>query len=263
MIILPLLVFIFGTLAGSLLIICIERLPKDKPLLASPFLCPHCRRKRNYLDLVPVVGYMLSKGKCRYCKKRSSQYNFPIELLAGIISIVLFYRFSLTMDFAAFLFLMYILTAVFFIDLEHRIIPDKLVITGLAGGCLVFLYNIFIPMQIYGDNKWWNPLAGMAAGSGLLLLTAVLGMIIYRNDDAMGMGDVKIFAPIGIFLGWKMTLLALLFSVILAGVFSLLLIILRLAGRKSTIPLGPFIVTGVFITILWGWDIVSWYMGRM
>ncbi|HZK85498.1 MAG TPA: A24 family peptidase, partial [Desulfosporosinus sp.] len=83
---------------------------------------------------------------------------------------------------------------------------------------------------------------------------------VYKGDEVMGMGDVKLFAPIGLFLGWRMTLLALFLSVILGGMLSLLLIVLGKANRKSMIPFGPFIVTGVFITVMWGWDILRWYL---
>jgi len=175
--------------------------------------------------------------------------------------VALFVKYGLTIDFVAFLFLAYILIAVFFIDLDHQIIPNELVITGLIGGAILFVYNLFIPFQIYSDDRWWNPLLGLVSGSGLLLGVSLIGTALYKGDDVMGMGDVKLFAPIGLFLGWRMTLLALFISVVLGGMSSLMLMLLGKANRKSMIPFGPFIVSAVFITIMWGWDILNWYLG--
>jgi leader peptidase (prepilin peptidase)/N-methyltransferase len=103
-------------------------------------------------------------------------------------------------------------------------------------------------------------LLGILPGSGILFFVALIGLIIYKSDEAMGMGDVKIFAPIGIFLGWKLCFLALLISIVFAGVFSLLLILTGVKKRKDTIPFGPFIVAGTFVTMMWGTEILNWYI---
>lgn len=195
----------------------------------------------------------------------SSPQSLPLRSLlvkgfSGLISLLFYNKYGLSVDFAAFVFFMYILIIIFLIDLEHQIIPNELVIVALSGGVLVFLYNFFWPFLIYKDHYWWNPLLGLVSGSGFLLAVAIIGSLLYKNDEVMGMGDVKLFAPIGLFLGWRMTLLALFLSVILGGMTSLLLILTGKATRKSTIPFGPFIVIGVFITLIWGWDIADWYL---
>lgn len=256
-------VFVTGILIGSFLNVCIYRIPLGESIVSPPSHCMGCGTRLNPLDLVPVFSYIFLRGRCRYCREKVSPRYAMVELLTGLVFALLFYRYSLTFDFAASAFIMSILIAVFFIDIDHRIIPDGLVLTGLAGGVILILYNIFYPVQIFGDRNWWNPLLGTVAGSGLLLLIAVIGMLIYKSDDAMGMGDVKIFAPIGIFLGWKMCIIALLLSIFLGGIISLLLILLKVKNRKSTIPFGPFIVAGTYITLIWGWDILNWYMTKL
>jgi leader peptidase (prepilin peptidase)/N-methyltransferase len=144
------------------------------------------------------------------------------------------------------------------------IIPNGLVIVGLIGGAIVFIYNIFRPGEfLYGDNSWWTPIAGMFSASVLLLLVAVIGMTTYQTEDAIGMGDVKIYAPIGLFLGWKLGLLSLFISVILGGIAGVILIILRKKDRKDAVAFGPFIVFGTFISIIWGWEIIAWYFGLL
>ncbi|MCX7747485.1 MAG: prepilin peptidase [Clostridia bacterium] len=259
-------VFVFGLLIGSFLNVCIWRLPREESIVKPPSHCVGCGNRLGPLDLVPVFSFLFLRGRCRYCKVKISVKYPLIELLTGVVFIALYIR-TLNIggnlvDFAASAFLMSILIAVFFIDLEHMIIPDGLVITGLVGGAAVFVYNIFMPIQIYGDRNWWNPLLGLLPGSIFWLLIGSLGMLIYK-DDAMGGGDIKIFAPIGIFLGWKMTIVATLSSVFIGGFVSLILILVGIKNRKSTIPFGPFIVIGTFVTMMWGTEILNWYVNNM
>jgi len=253
-------IFIFGLLIGSFLNVCIYRIPREESIVSPPSHCPNCGTRLKPLDLIPLLSYLIYRGNCRYCNQKISPRYFLVELLTGIVSVTLFLKYGLTVDFVAFLFLMYILIAVFFIDLDHQIIPNELVIVGLTGGAMLFVYNLFLPFQIYSDQLWWNPLLGLVVGSGFLFGVSLIGLALYKGDEVMGMGDVKLFAPIGLFLGWRMTLLALFLSVILGGMSSLVLILLGKANRKSMIPFGPFIVIGVFITVMWGWDILDWYM---
>lgn len=253
-------ILIFGLLIGSFLNVCIFRIPQGESIVSPPSHCPNCGTRLKPFDLIPLLSYLFFRGKCRYCNQKISPRYFLVELLTGIVSVALFFKYGLTVDFLAFLFLTYILIVVFFIDLDHQIIPNELVIAGLIGGALLFVYNLFLPFQIYADHRWWNPLLGLVSGSGFLFGVSLIGLVFYKSDDVMGMGDVKIFAPIGLFLGWRMTLLALFSSVVLGGMSSLMLILLGKANRKSMIPFGPFIVIGVFITVMWGWDILHWYV---
>ena len=252
-------IFIFGLLIGAFLNVLIIRIPQGKSIVSPPSHCPNCARLKPF-DLIPLFSYLFYFRKCPSCDQKLSPLYLLVELLTGIVSVTLFIKYGLTVDFVAFLFLTYILLVIFFIDLAYLIIPNELVVAGLSGGVLLFVYNLFRPFQIYADHLWWNPLLGLASGSGFLLCVAFFGSLLYKSEEVMGMGDVKLFAPIGLFLGWRMTLLALFISVVLGGMTSLLLILLGKATRKSMIPFGPFIVIGVFVTIMWGWDILHWYV---
>ena len=221
-------IFSFGLILGSFLNVLIYRIPRGESIVSR--------------------GLKIS-SRC-----------VLVVLLTGMASVVLFSKYGMTVDFVAFLFLIYILIVVFFIDLEHQIIPNELVIAGLAGGVILYVYARYMPFLIYSDQLWWNPLLGLVSGSGFLLGVAFVGSLLYKNQEVMGMGDVKLFAPIGLFLGWRMTLLALFISVILGGMTSLMLNLFGKASRKSRIPFGPFIVIGVFITVMWGWDLLHWYI---
>jgi leader peptidase (prepilin peptidase) / N-methyltransferase len=262
-IILYLIVCAFGLVIGSFLNVCIYRLPREESVVAPPSHCTGCGTRLKTLDLVPVFSYTFLKGKCRYCGAGISVRYPLIELLTAAVFAAVFYRYSVSMEFIAAAYLMAILIAVFFIDLEHKIIPDQLVIAGLVGALLVTVYIYFKPISIFGEESWLKHLLGLLPGSGVLLLIAVIGLIIYKTDDAMGMGDVKIFAPIGLFLGWKLCLLVLMLSIVIAGVTSVVLMVTDLKKRKDTIPFGPFIVLSSFIAILWGTSIISWYINSI
>jgi len=254
---------IIGIIIGSFLNVCIYRLPKGENIAYPPSHCGSCGKRLNALDLVPVFSWLFLRGKCRYCGSAISPRYTAVELLTGITFALLYHTFGISLDFFASAFLMSILIVVFFIDLDYKIIPDELVVTGLVAGLIIIVLNIFFPMDIYRGGQWWDPLLGMVAGSGTLLIIGMVAAKIYKTDYAMGGGDVKIFAPIGIFLGWKMTFLALLISVVIAGIISFILIVLKLKTRRSTIAFGPFIVIGTFITYLYGWDILNMYINAV
>lgn len=254
-------VAILGLIIGSFLNVCIYRIPVNKSIISPPSSCGSCQKRLVAIDLIPVLSYIMQKGKCRYCGAKFSARYAIVEILTSIIFTVLFYKYhSNILIYSFYVYFMAVLIVVFFIDLDHKIIPYRLVIAGLVGGIMIFIYNVFNPVDIYSDDKWWNPLVGMLSGSGFLFLVALIGLLIYKTDDAMGMGDVNIFLPIGLFLGWRLTLLTLFIAVIIAGIVSLILLISRIKGRKDGIPFGPFIVTGVFISFMWGNNILNWYL---
>lgn len=255
-------IFVLGLVFGSFANVLIYRVPQGKSIFLPPSSCTSCGKRLTAIDLVPVFSYVFLKGRCRHCQERISPRYPLVELLTAVVFTALFYRFGFSAAFLAYSYLMTILIAIFFIDIDHRIIPNGLVIAGLIGGIAFFIYNCFYPQAgIFGDDKWWTPLAGLLPGSCFLLLVAIIGSLIYKSDDALGMGDVKLMAPIGLFLGWRLCMEALLLSVVLGGVLSLLLMISGLKKRKDTIAFGPFIVIGAFVTVMWGWKLISIYLG--
>ena len=251
---------IFGLMIGSFLNVCIYRIPLGESIVAPHSHCTSCNRKLGPLDLIPLFSYLFLRGRCRYCKEKISPRYPTVESVTAVVFLILYAKYGLTVDFASFAFLMSILITVFMIDIDKRIIPKNLVVIALAAGILVMVYNMIRPLAIYGDHNWWNPVAGLLVGAGFLLLTAVLGIVVFKTDAAMGIGDVKIFAPIGIFLGWKMTVMALAIAVFTAGISCLFIIALKKKGFKETVPFGPFLIIGTFITIVWGWNLLSLFI---
>lgn len=262
-IIFTLYVAIIGLIIGSFLNVCIYRIPKGENIAFPPSHCGSCGKRLHALDLVPVFSWLFLKGKCRYCGSKISPRYTLVELMTGLIFAILYNTFGISLDLLASAFLMSLLIPVFFIDLDYKIIPDEIVVTGLVAGAIIIVSNIFFPLEIYRGGQWWDPILGMIAGSGTLLLIGLMASKIYKTDEAMGGGDIKIFAPIGIFLGWKMTFFALFISIVIAGVTSFILIVLKVKDRRSTIPFGPFIVIGTFITYIYGWDIINLYINSL
>ncbi|NLM11506.1 MAG: prepilin peptidase [Clostridiaceae bacterium] len=255
-------IFITGLILGSFFNVVIYRLPKGKSIVTPRSSCGSCGTTLKPLDLIPVLSFIWLKGKCRYCKSKIS-FRYPlVEIITGILYVILLFKYGISIEFVFTLYLMSILIIVFFIDLDHMIIPNELVIAGLVGGIVLFVLRFWFSDSLLDGASWYSPLLGMVGTSGLLLIIALIGMAVY-GTDAFGMGDIKIFLPIGLTLGLKLSVLSLIFSVFIGGFAGLFLIITGLKNRKSHIPFAPFIVTGTFISILFGHDIASWYIGFM
>lgn len=240
-------IFFFGLLIGSFLNVCIWRLPREESVVRPPSHCLSCGKQIGALDLIPVFSWLFLRGRCRYCGEQVSVRYPLVELLTGGMFLWSYLHFGFTwmsvasMVFAAFLIL------ISFIDLDHQIILDgSLLLLGPAG---LVLMGIFSPLEV------WSMFAGGLAGFVLLLVLAVV------SGGGMGGGDVKFAAALGFWLGWPMTLLGLFFGFIIGGVFSGVLLILKLRGRKDFIPFGPFIAIGAWIVFLYGNDILRWYLG--
>ncbi len=253
-------IFIAGLCVGSFLNVCIYRIPLEKSIVFPPWGCPKCTNRLEAVDMIPVLSYIFLKGKCRNCKEPISIQYPMVELLTAVIWLVTYLRYGFTFETAGLIYLFTILIPVFFIDLKHMIIPNGLVLTGLIGGAAVFAYHAFVePFAIYESTLWYTPLIGMVSASGILFIIAIFGLIIYKNDGAMGMGDVKLFMPIGLFLGWKLTVLTLILTIFIGGITSIILLIFKIKDRKSAIPFGPFIISATFFTALYGNQFIRWY----
>ena len=256
-------ILIFGLVIGCFLNVCIYRIPTKQSIISPPSHCTSCGTRLRPLDLVPVFSYIFLRGRCRYCGERVSARYPMVEGLTAAVFVILYFRFSFSVEFMAAILFSSILICVAFIDFDLKIIPNGLVIAGLLNGAVLFIYNLFYPISMYGDRVWYNPLIGMTSGAGFLLLVAVIGSIVYKSEDAIGMGDVKLLAAVGLFLGWRLTIVALLLAVILAAITSLVLMIFKKLNIKSTVPFGPFIALGAFIAMVYGLNIIEFYLGFM
>jgi leader peptidase (prepilin peptidase)/N-methyltransferase len=239
-------IFILGLCIGSFLNVVIYRLPGGESITLERSHCTSCGKRLRWYELIPLFSYLFLRGRCRTCHEPISLRYPLVELLTGIIFALLFLRFSLTIELVKYLFLSALLVAVSFIDLEHYIIPNSLIITGLAGGLIL---NIAAK-----DVGFVSALAGLLVTSGFLLLIAL------ASKGGMGGGDIKLVAVTGLFLGWPLGPFGLILGAVIGGMIAVVLLLFRIKGRKDPLPFGPFIALGTFISILYGSQIINWYL---
>lgn len=239
---------VFGLFAGSFLNVLIYRLPRGEQVTGGRSRCPACAHALAWFDLAPVLSFIFLQGRCRHCLARISLRYPLVELLTGAVFAALLLRFGLTPALAKYLFLGAVLIAASLIDLEHYLIPDRLVLAGLFGGVVLGV--------LARDVGLLSALLGAAVGGGVLLLIAVL------SGGGMGGGDIKLAAVTGLFLGWPLGPLGLFAGACLGGLLGVFLLVFKLKGRKDPLPFGPFIALGTLLSLLGGKEFLAWYAGR-
>ncbi|PKM82040.1 MAG: prepilin peptidase [Firmicutes bacterium HGW-Firmicutes-14] len=236
-------VFLLGLCIGSFLNVVIYRLPAGGSVSRPRSYCPGCGTTLKWYNLIPLASFLVQGGKCASCKAKISPRYFFVELLTGVLFLMIYKYYGISWQALSYWTFTAILIAVSFIDLDHRIIPNRVTAFGAVTGALFALKTGVTPS-----------LAGFVLGGGLLLALAVL------SRGNMGGGDVKLAAVMGLFLGWKLLIPALLWGFLLGAVVGVSLIVLGKAGRKSHIPFGPFLAAGSVISLLWGNQIITWYL---
>jgi leader peptidase (prepilin peptidase)/N-methyltransferase len=272
-------VFVYGAVIGSFLNVCIYRMPKDESIIKPPSHCPKCNTKLTVLDLVPLVSFLALGRKCRYCGAPIGWRYFTVELATALVFVALYARYRFEADFFAFALFSAALIAVFFIDLDHWIIPDQLSVFGIGLGIArdVFglatreaghsLLRIPIPFTRVEVPMLWS-IAGLVVCGAIFYGIAVFGELAFKKE-AMGGGDIKLAAAVGaIFagslaqtLGLELALLSFFIAVFVGSVIGVGMKIARRGRAKdSYLPFGPMMVIGVLITMLFGSQLIAAYV---
>ncbi|MCE5211183.1 MAG: prepilin peptidase [Deltaproteobacteria bacterium] len=235
--------FILGAAVGSFLNVCIFRMPAETSIIKPGSRCPHCLKPIRFYDNIPLISFIILRGKCRYCGAKIS-WRYPlVELLTAVLTVILFLKFGFTLKFFVFFIFISVLIVITFIDLDHQIIPDILTLPGIPLFFLAAVFLVKIP--------WREALLGLLIGGGVLLAIALVYELISKREG-MGGGDIKLLAMIGGFLGWKSLLFILLFSSLLGAIVGLTLIIIKKQDMKYAVPFGPFLAAAVVAYIFWG-----------
>lgn len=205
----------------------------------------------NVRDFPVLLNYLFC-GRCRRCQDRFFGRCLLVELMTGGLFIWCFTVAGSAQTLIKMWLLMAFLVVITFIDIDHRLILDKVLLWFAGTGLAVNLLLVY--------NNWWTTLLDMAiaalAGGGIMLLVAIV------SRGGMGGGDIKFMAALGIWFGWKLTLLVLFLSFIAGGLGGLLVLVLGLKGRKDFIPFGPFIALGAVIGQFYGSSVIAWYLGH-
>ncbi len=247
----PAFTFIFGMLVGSFLNVCICRMPKDESIVFPPSHCPQCSYQIPWYDNIPVVSYLLLRGKCRGCDARISLQYPLVELLNGTLSLLLFLRFGTTPAFAVLFLFCSALVVITFIDIEHQIIPDEISLSGILVG---FFFSFFLK-----GHSWINSLLGILLGGGSLLLVAYVYQRL-TGKDGMGGGDIKLLAMMGAFLGWKAVPFIIFASSLVGSIVGVSIMLLQKKDARLAIPFGPYLAFAALVYIFYGKPLISWYL---
>lgn len=247
--------FIMGAVFGSFYNVCICRIPEKLSIINPPSHCYKCNTTLKPLDLVPIFSWMMLKGKCRYCGGKISYRYALIELLTGILFLLVYNTYGYDIQTIYYLVFISILIIITFIDIDHYIIPDCLIIFG---SIVAIVFNIL--GQGIGIK---NSLIGaVICGGSMLILINLIEFIVKR--EVMGGGDIKFFTMAGLFLGISGGLLTILLSIYIGAFYGIIVIAnskLKKQDYNSMIPYGPFISMGALIVVLCGTNIISWYTG--
>jgi leader peptidase (prepilin peptidase)/N-methyltransferase len=246
--------FIFGLVIGSFLNVCIHRLPASQSIVHPRSRCPQCGHLIRVYDNIPVLSYLLLRGRCRDCGARISLRYPVVELLSGAFAAMALARFGLGWQ----ALLMYALIAAFlvitFIDLDHRIIPDVITLPGIPIGLAAsFGPGMISPLE---------SLLGILAGGGSLFLVA-WGYQLVTQREGMGGGDIKLLAMIGAFIGWKGVLLTIFIASLTGTLAGMALIFRRRGDMKLAVPFGPFLAVGAIAYLFMGPELISWYLAAV
>jgi leader peptidase (prepilin peptidase)/N-methyltransferase len=273
--VIPLGVFLFGLVVGSFLNVCILRIPADKSIVLPASSCPKCGKAIAPYDNIPVLSWLILRGKCRNCKTKISIMYPAVELLTGLLFLACYFAFGLSVDalkWATFSALLIVLTIT---DLRERILPDSVNFFGVGAGLLFSFFTS--PMDGTASwiaNRWFDfpppqpalsfadAVLGAAVGSGMLWAVAE-GYFRLRGREGMGLGDVKMMAAVGVFLGLKRTLMTVLAGSLLGSVIGIVLISLSKKDRNYELPFGTFLGAGALLVLFFGTPALQWYQSLM
>lgn len=245
-------VFAFGAIVGSFLNVCIVRIPEARSIVRPPSHCPGCRRDIAWYDNVPVLSYLLLRGRCRNCGIRISPVYPVVELLTGGLAVALWMRLGPTPAFAGYFAFAAALVTITFIDLDHRIIPDVISLPGIVVGLAVSLVSPLVTPL--------DAMLGALVGGGILLAVA-FGYQAIRGQEGMGGGDIKLLAMIGAFLGWRSVFITLMVASMIGSLIGIAIMIYQRADTKLAIPFGPFLAGGALVSLFFGDRILAFYFG--
>ena len=260
---LEIIIFAYGLCVGSFLNVCIYRIPKRKSIVFPASHCPKCKAKIPWYCNVPVLSYIFLRGKCLSCKQKISACYPIVEFVTGVFALSLYRHFQATdhlILLPAFYFIFIAaLIVITTIDLRYFIIPDVISLPGIVIG---MIFSFIVP-EMQGETAHLQGLLhsfiSAAAGGGVLLSVALIGTWIFKKE-AMGMGDIKLVAMFGAFIGIKLTLLAIFLSSVIGSIAGVILIVFRNAKMQSRIPFGPYLAIGAAISLFYGQRIIEMYV---
>lgn len=271
--------FTTGTIIGSFLNVVIHRVPLEESIVFPNSACPKCKNPIKFYDNLPVLSWLMLGGKCRYCKSAISARYPSVEFLTGLVFLLAFWQIGFNPFLPVALVFFSAIIALIFIDAENMILPNVITYPLLAFALLIRLIfpvfingNYFSDVNFYPLNSLQNYPAWLVSLCGAILGALVGGGSLWlvgeiwrrlRGVDAMGLGDVKMLFAVGALLGWRLTLLTIFLGA-LTGAFAGMLVIARQKNKdfQTQIPFGIFLGIGSILSLLFGEQIIAWYIDK-
>jgi leader peptidase (prepilin peptidase)/N-methyltransferase len=240
-------IFVFGCIIGSFINVCIYRIPKSISIIRPGSACPSCKTPIKWYDNIPLISFILLKGKCRQCNATISARYPVVEVLTGFYFLLLYFKFGLSLELPVHMLFGGVLILVSFIDLELQIIPDILSLGGLGAG--------FILSFLRSGFSYMDAIYGIFLGGGILFAIA-MGYKLVAKREGMGGGDIKLLAMIGAFCGIKGVIFSLMSGSLMGTVVGIPLMLIKREGTRYAIPFGPFLSLGALIYVFAGEAII-------
>lgn len=270
-------VFVFGAVVGSFLNVVIHRVPNDESIVFPNSACPKCGTPIKAYDNIPILSWLILRGKCRACSERISPRYPAVELLTALLFVLVYWQAGLTPVLPVYLAFVAATIALIFIDAEHMILPNvityPMLIIAVAVRVtfpLVFTTNYFSDTQfapatyLAGQPAWlvslFGAVIGALVGGGSLWLVGAVWKLL-RGVEAMGLGDVKMMLGVGALLGWRLAFLAIFLGAFSGAVIGLVVVARQKEKDLQTqIPFGIFLGTGSILALLFGEQLIAWYL---
>lgn len=258
--------FVFGAVIGSFLSVVILRTMRGESWVLGRSSCDECGKQISWYDNIPLLSFILLRGKCRNCRMAIHPLHFLVELLAGIMLVWWywggFFFFKLTQQ--PFMVLQplfwlvvgLILLLIFFTDIVYMIIPDEavlaLVILTIFYRSMLVAFGVMQPRDII-----------LTIAAAVIVFLFMYALWYFTNGKGMGQGDVKLVVPLALLLGWQKTIVGISLAFLIGAAFGLLLMSMNKATLKQKIPFGPFLILGSVLSLVWGEQIFHWYLGML
>jgi len=242
-----------GAAVGSFLNVLICRIPEGRSIIYPSSHCPKCKHSIRFYDNIPLISYLVLGGRCRDCQEKISLRYPLVEAITALMSLLLFWKFGLSVKYLFSFAFTAALIVITFIDLDLQIIPDVITLPGIP---LFFLAAVF-----FMDVKVMEALLGLLIGGGCLFAIAFVYELITKREG-MGGGDIKLLAMMGAFLGWKSLFFILFVSSLLGAVVGISTMIVKGKDMKYAVPFGPFLSVAAVAYLFIGLDVLEYFFFR-
>jgi leader peptidase (prepilin peptidase)/N-methyltransferase len=239
-----------GAAVGSFLNVCIYRLPRGLSVVRPSSACPQCQRPLSWVENVPILSYLVLRGRCRTCQTSIGGIYPVVELVTALMFASAWWHYGPGPLLVSRVVLGCALIVLFAVDLEHRLLPNAVTLPGILVG---------FGLSFVAEPGPAASLTGILIGGGMLY-TLAEAYYWFRREEGLGMGDVKMLAMVGAFIGWKLTLVTLMMASFFGSAVGLSLIALRLGDMKYALPFGTFLAMGAVLAVTVGPGLIDWYV---